>query len=92
MKAMWGGFIYTYIPWPFPPVWGVANNNTKKTTKTMRVTLRSSSNDEGPDRVWAGTAGATQPILPRLSQLTLLHRCHLLYCPLSQGCLYKATP
>ena len=35
-----------YIPWPFPPVWGVADN-TKETTKTMGVSLRSSSNDEG---------------------------------------------
>ena len=38
-----------------------------------------------------GTAGATQPILPRLPQLTSLHRCHLPYCPY-QSCLYKATP
>ena len=28
-----------------------------------------------------GTAGATQPILPHLPQLTSLHRCHLPYCP-----------
>ena len=28
-----------------------------------------------------GTAGATQPILPRLPQLTSLHRCRLPYCP-----------
>ena len=40
-----------YIPWPFPPVWGVADN-TKETTKTMGISLHSSSNDEGPSRVW----------------------------------------
>ena len=40
-----------YIPWPFPPVWGVADN-TKEATKTMGVSLRSSSNDEGSSRVW----------------------------------------
>ena len=40
-----------YIPWPFPPVWGVADN-TKETTKTIGVSLRSSSNDEGSSRVW----------------------------------------
>ena len=40
-----------YIPWPFPPVWGVADN-TKEQTKTMGVSLRSSSNDEGSSRVW----------------------------------------
>ena len=44
-------YLSIYIPWPFPPVWGVADN-TKETTKTMEVSLRSSSNDEGPSRVW----------------------------------------
>ena len=42
--------IYIYMPWPFPPVWGVADNTHK--TKTMGVLLLSSSNDEGPSRVW----------------------------------------
>ena len=38
------GVVYSiYIPWPFPPVWGVADN-TKETTKTIGVSLRSSSN------------------------------------------------
>ena len=27
-------YISIYIPWPFPPVWGIADN-TKETTKTM---------------------------------------------------------
>ena len=31
--------------------WGVADN-TKETTKTMGILLRSFSNDEGPSRVW----------------------------------------
>ena len=58
-----------YIPWPFPPVWGVADN-TKETTKTTRI-----------QQSLDGTAGATQPILPRLPQLMSLHRCRLPYCP-----------
>ena len=45
------GVVCIYIPWPFPPVWGVADN-TKETTKTMGVLLHSSSSDEGPSRVW----------------------------------------
>ena len=44
-------YLSIYIPWPFPPVWGVADN-IKETTKTMGVSLRSSSNDEGSSRVW----------------------------------------
>ena len=69
-----------YIPWPLPLVWGVADN-TKETTKTMGMSLRSSTNDEGPSRVWM--ALLEQHILssPRLPQLTSLHRCHLPYCP-----------
>ena len=51
----------------------------KRTLKQMGVFLRSSSNDEGPSRL-DGTAGTTQPILPRLPQLVSLHRCHLPYC------------
>ena len=40
-------YLSIYISWPFPPVWGGADN-TQETTKTMGVSLRSSSNDEGP--------------------------------------------
>ena len=40
-----------YIPWPFPPSLGMADN-TKRQQKTMGVLLRSSSNDEGPGLVW----------------------------------------
>ena len=35
----------------FPFVWGGSQQH-KETTKTMRISLRSSSNDEGPIRVW----------------------------------------
>ena len=52
-----------YIPWPFPPVWGVADN-TKETTKTMGVLLRSSSNDEGLSRVWMALLEQYNPSSP----------------------------
>ena len=52
-----------YIPWPFPPVWGVANN-TKETTKTMGVLFCSSSNDEGPSRVWMALLEQHSPPSP----------------------------
>ena len=44
-------YLSIYIPWPFPPVWGGSRQH-KRTTKTLGVLLRSSSNDEGPSRVW----------------------------------------
>ena len=46
----------------------------------MGVLLRSSSNDEGPSRVWTALLEQHSPSPPRLSQLTPLHRCQLPYC------------
>ena len=69
-----------YIPWPFPPVWGVANN-TKETNKNNGGFTPFFQQRRGIQPSLDGTAGATQPILPRLPQLTSLHRCCLPYCP-----------
>ena len=69
-----------YIPWPFPPVWRVADN-TKETTKNNRGFTPFFQQWRGIQPSLDGTAGATQPILPRLPQLTSLHRCRLPYCP-----------
>ena len=44
-------YLSIYIPWPFPPVWGVADN-TKEQQKQWVISLRSSSDDEGPSRVY----------------------------------------
>ena len=57
------GDLSIYIPWPFPPVWGVADN-TKETTKTIGVSLRSSSNDEGSSRVWMALLEQHSPSSP----------------------------
>ena len=54
----------------------------KETIKTMGVSLRSSSNDEGPSQVWMALLeqhSSSPP--PRLPQLASLHRCQLPYCP-----------
>ena len=67
-----GQGISIYIPWPFPPVWGVADNTketnknkkTNKQTKTMGVSLRSSSNDEGSSRVWMALLEQHNPPSP----------------------------
>ena len=47
----------------FPQFGGVADN-TKETTKTMGVLLRSSSNDEGPSRVWTALLEQYSPPSP----------------------------
>ena len=52
-----------YIPWPFPSVWGVADN-TKETTKTMGISLCSSSNDKGPSRVQMALLEQHSPFSP----------------------------
>ena len=56
-------FHLSYIPWPFPPVWGVADN-TKETAKTMGVSFRSSSSDGGPSRVWMALLEQHSPSSP----------------------------
>ena len=56
-------FLFFFIPWPFLPFWGVADN-TKKTTKAMGVLLLSSTNDEGPGRVWMALLEQHSPSYP----------------------------
>ena len=57
------------ILWPFPRVWGVADN-AKETTKTMWVLLRSSGNDEGPSRVWTALLEQQSPSSPVFHNLS----------------------
>ena len=45
------------------PSLGVADN-TKRTTKTMGISLRSSSYDEGPSRVWMALLEQHSPSSP----------------------------
>ena len=78
-----------YITWLFPPVWGVADN-TKETTKTMGVSLSSSSNDEGLSRVWTALLEQHSPSSP--SSTTYVGSwMPTPLLPLPQVCLYKAT-
>ena len=56
--------IYLYLyTLAVSPSWGVADN-TKETTKTMGVSLRSFSNDEGPSRVWMALLEQHSPSSP----------------------------
>ena len=80
LKTIYIYIFYLYTLAVFRPVWGVADN-TKETTKTMGISLRSSSSDEGPSRVWMALLEQQSPSSNRLPQLTSLHRCHLPYCP-----------
>ena len=61
------------------PILRVADN-TKKTTKTIGVLLRSSSSDEGPGQVWMTLLEQHSPSSP-VFYITSPHRCHLPYCP-----------
>ena len=70
-------YIYTLA---VSPILGVADY-TKKTTKTMGVLLRSSSNDEGPSCAWMALLEQHRPSSPVFHNLTSLHRCHLPYFP-----------
>ena len=79
--------ILFYIPWPFPPVWGVADN-TKETTKhwgfhsVLPAMMRDPA--EFGWHCWSNTAH------PPPSSTTYVSS--YMPSPLLQGCLYKATP
>ena len=86
--------IHTYIYLGrFPQFWGVADN-TKKTTKTMGVLLRSSSKDEGPSRVWMALLEQHRPSSPVFHNLRHFTDAISPTAPTAglPGCLYKATP
>ena len=67
--------IYLYTLAVSPSLGG--SRQHKRSNKTMGISLRSSSNDEGPSRVWMALLEQHSPS----PQLTSLHICHLPYCP-----------
>ena len=86
-------YIYSiYTPWPFPPIWGVADN-TKEQQKQKQWGLHSVLPAMTRDpaefgwHCWSGTAhpppSSTTYIASQMPSPLLL---------LLQGCLYKATP
>ena len=79
-----------YIPWPFPPVWGVADN-TKETTKQwgFHSVLLAMTRDpaEFGWHCWSNTAHP-----PPSSTTYVASYMPSPLLPLPQGCLYKATP
>ena len=78
-----------YIPWPFPPVWGVADN-TKKQQKqwgfhsVLLATMRDPA--EFGWHCWSNTAHP-----PPSSTTYVASYMPSPLLPLPQGCLYKAT-
>ena len=63
-------FIHIYLyTLAVSPSLGVADN-TKETTKTMGISLRSSSNDKGPSRVWMALLEQHSPSSPVFHNLS----------------------
>ena len=60
----------------------------KRNNKTMGISLRSSSNDEGPSRVWMALLKQHRPS----STTYVASRMPFPLLPLPKSCLYKATP
>ena len=69
----------------FPQFGGVADN-TKETTKTMGILLRSSSNDEGPSRVWMALLEQHSPSSP------VFHNLHRFIDAISPTALTTGLP
>ena len=79
-----------YIPWPFPPVWGVADN-TEETTKQwgFHSVLLAMTRDpaEFGWHCWSNTAHP-----PPSSTTYVASYMPSPLLPLPPGCLYKANP
>ena len=82
-------YLSIYIPWPFPPVWGVANN-TEETTKQwgFHSVLLAMTGDpaEFGWHCWSNTAHPPPSSTTYIASYMPSPR-----LPLPQGCLYKAT-
>ena len=83
-------YLSIYIPWPFPPVWGVADN-TKETTKQwgFHSVFLAMTRDpaEFGWHCWSNTAHP-----PPSSTTYVASYMPSPLLPLPQGCLRKATP
>ena len=88
---MWGGrkglnYLYLYTLAVSPSLGGSRQHKKQQKQWGFHSVLLAITRDPADIgwHCWSNTA--------RLPQLTSLHKCHLPYCPLPQGCLYKATP
>ena len=82
--------IYIYIPWLFPPVWGVADS-TEETTKQwgFHSVLLAMTRDPA-EFGWHCRSNTAHPPPSSTTYVTSYMPSPLL--PLPPGCLYKATP
>ena len=79
-----------YIPWLFPPVWGVADN-TEETTKQwgFHSVLLAMTRDPA-EFGWHCWSNSAHPLPSYTTYVATYMPSPLL--PLPPGCLYKATP
>ena len=78
-KRLGALLVYLYTLAVSPSLGG--SRQHKRNNKTMGISLRFSSNDEGPSRVWMALLEQYSPSYPVFHNLTSLHICHLSYCP-----------
>ena len=83
-------YLSIYIPWPFPPVWAVADN-TQETTKQwgFHSVLLAMTRDPA-EFGWHCWSNTDHPPLSSTTYVASYMPFPLL--PLPPGCLYKATP
>ena len=85
-----GRYLSICIPWPFPPVWGVANN-TQETTKQWGFNSVLLAMTRGPAEFgWHCWSNTAHPPPSSTTYVASYMPSPLL--PLPPGCLYKATP
>ena len=79
-----------YIPWPFPPVWGIADNREETTKQWGFHSVLLAMTGDPAEFGWHCWSNTAHPPPSSTTYVASYMPSPLL--PLPQGCLYKATP
>ena len=79
-----------YIPWPFPPVWGVADNTKEQQKQWGPHSVPLAMTRDPAEFGWHCWSNTAHP--PPSSTTYVASQMPSPLLPLPQGCPYKATP
>ena len=79
-----------YIPWPFPPVWGVADNTKEQQKQWGPHSVLLAMTRDPAEFGWHCWSNTAHP--PPSSTTYVASQMPSPLLPLPQGCPYKATP
>ena len=83
-------YLSIYIPWPFPPVWGVADNTKEQQKQWGPHSVPLAMTRDPAEFGWHCWSNTAHP--PPSSTTYVASQMPSPLLPLPQGCPYKATP